>query len=142
MGVRSWESDVSTRSDLQPVLSDPPRYPTYKNLRAPEKGISFFWGGGCQKHGILHFPSKSTFYPINKIQKVAHKVRATRDIIFRQGSEPIRPYKSPPQTGKSCQMPPCPMIPPYHWYHGTPVPCHHVYHGYHWHHAYHATMVP
>ena len=68
---------------------------TYRNLRAPEKGISFFWGGGCQKNGFWQFPSKSTFYPINKFQKVAHEVRATRDIIFRQGSEPIRPYKSP-----------------------------------------------
>ena len=112
-----------------------------------KKGNSFFWGGGCQKNGFWQFPSKSTFYPINKFQKVAHKVRATRDIIFRQGSEPIRPHKSPQKTQNHVKCPPShdtpipsvpwypstmvphvpwvPLVPCLPRYHGTKVPWHH-----------------
>ena len=50
---------------------------------------------GAKKNGFLQVHSKSTFYHINKFKEVAHEVRTTRDIIFRPGSEPIRPHESP-----------------------------------------------
>ena len=78
--------------------------------------------------------------------------RGTRDIIFRQGSEPIRPYKSPQKTQHHVNCPPIPwyphtigtMVPWYHatmgtmgsigtmattlpWYQGTMVPWYHEF---------------
>ena len=47
-----------------------------------------------QIYGFWIFPSKTTFYPIKKIRGRSKKLRTTRGIISRQGSERIRLDKS------------------------------------------------
>ena len=78
---------------------------TYRNLRALEKGISFFWGGGCPKFGFWSFPSKSTFYPINKIPK--EQMRCAPPVTSFSVRDPNRSVlKKSPKNTKSCQMVP------------------------------------
>ena len=52
------------------------------------------WTGGIL--GVGQFPSKTQFYPITKIHGRSKKLRTTRGVIFRSGSEPIYLDKSAP----------------------------------------------
>ena len=114
---------------------------TLQEFTRPRKRNFLFLGRGCPKIGFWQFPSKSTFYPINKIPKEQMRCAPPVTSFSVRDPNPSVLIKVPKNT-KSCQMVPRTMIPPYHWYHGTPVPWYPVYHGYHWYHAYHATMVP
>ena len=75
---------------------------------------------GCvlQNHFLSH----------KNVKKIQAHVRTTRDIIFRQGSEPMCPYKSVKNVQNRVICPPRPT-------HGTPVPLVITmaprYHGYH-----------
>ena len=116
--------------------------------RPSKKEFPFSGAGGAPKLDFGNFLQNRPFYPINKFRKVAHEVRATRDIIFHQGSEPIRPYIKVPKKHKIMSdgtsyhdtplswvpwypgtMPPrvpwVPLVPYLPRYHGTKVPWYH-----------------
>ena len=83
---------------VHPIALDFLRTLDYPVVDLRSKSWDEFSGSGAQKLDLGNFLQKRPFYPIQQIQKVAHEVRATRDIIFRQGSEPIRLCKSPPNA--------------------------------------------